>query len=294
VDQPSASSKSVGSAAHLVGRRDLISGAACASLIAVGHPRIAQRQSGAAAAPDLRDLLEARTARLPSGSLPYRLLRPGSDESGKRPLVILLHGSGAIGSDNAAQLGPLVRSWATDESRRRFPSFVVAPQVSVRSVDYGPDSDELPSSRPGPAYALILEFVDWALSTLPIDCSRVYVMGFSMGGSTALRLLLDRPRTFAGAVALGAVPPPRSRAPEAVYTPVLLVHGEEDSENPAAGALAWAHALRAAGGGPTARLYPGVGHQPPPDFLAAPDWQEWLFAQARSEVQVVGRDKAQT
>ena len=41
-----------------------------------------------------------------AGALPYRLLPPPEVHGGQRyPLVIVLHGSDAVGTDNRAQLG---------------------------------------------------------------------------------------------------------------------------------------------------------------------------------------------
>src|ERR1700731_3764837 len=46
------------------------------------------------------------------GELPYRLLRPASTPANPVPLIILLHGSGAIGTDNEAQLNDLAFGFA--------------------------------------------------------------------------------------------------------------------------------------------------------------------------------------
>jgi predicted peptidase len=45
---------------------------------------------------------------------PYRILRPAELAGGRtHPLVVLFHGSGAIGTDNISQVGPLAKSWAS-------------------------------------------------------------------------------------------------------------------------------------------------------------------------------------
>ena len=63
------------------------------------------------------------------GSMPYRLMKPEKIEPGKTyPLIVSLHGSGGVGSDNLSNL----RFWngvlARPELRSKYPCFVLAPQ----------------------------------------------------------------------------------------------------------------------------------------------------------------------
>ena len=73
------------------------------------------------------------------GALPYRILAPVPTATLERPapLVIMLHGSDQLGTDNAAQVGVLAKSWATPVMRARFQAYVVAPQFEKRPVEYG-------------------------------------------------------------------------------------------------------------------------------------------------------------
>ena len=72
--------------------------------------------------------------------LPYRLLAPASMEPGRRyPLVVQFHGSGAIGSDNRAQIeGDLAaRAWAVPVLRARYPALdeaALPPAVALPEV----------------------------------------------------------------------------------------------------------------------------------------------------------------
>src|SRR5262245_46353963 len=78
--------------------------------------------------PDLDRLLEKRTFAGGAG-LPYRLLRPGKVEAGVTyPLVVFLHGAGERGDDNEAQLAHGVAWFAADETRKKHPCFLAAPQ----------------------------------------------------------------------------------------------------------------------------------------------------------------------
>ena len=54
---------------------------------------------------------------------------PEKIEPGKRyPLVLFLHGAGERGDDNVEQLKYLPTWLASDENRRKYPCFVIAPQ----------------------------------------------------------------------------------------------------------------------------------------------------------------------
>jgi predicted peptidase len=213
--------------------------------------------------------------------LPYRLLSPIAPY-GKAPLIVVLHGSGAIGTDNNAQMGAVAKAWAQPVVRTRFQAFVVVPQAPVRTADYAPDADGLLASRPGASLPATLELVAYLARTLPVDRSRIYIIGFSMGGSAALNALLLEPDRFAAAVAFSAVPPPRALAARVAGVPVMLVHGTADTENPFAPDKAWAEALVAQGGQPRLVAYDGMDHRVPPDMLVDDDeWRAWLFRQRR-------------
>ncbi len=48
------------------------------------------------------------------------MMSPAAPQAGKRyPLIIVLHGSGAIGNDNSSQLGALAMSWSAPAIRKR-------------------------------------------------------------------------------------------------------------------------------------------------------------------------------
>ena len=216
--------------------------------------------------------------------LPYRLLAPASMEPGRRyPLVVQFHGSGAIGSDNRAQIeGDLAaRAWAVPALRARYPAFVLVPQFPQRSANY--DDPATPTvAYAAPVLQSALELVDAVAARAPVDPRRIYASGFSMGGSTTLLALLARPDLFAAAMTMSAIAPSRSEAARLKTMPLLMLHGDADSENPIGSDREMVAAIRAAGGR-QARLreYAGLKHQPPGDMLPGEWWRDWLFAQHR-------------
>ncbi|WP_159107084.1 alpha/beta fold hydrolase [Azospirillum sp. B4] len=232
----------------------------------------------------LSDDFVAKSYTAPDGrTVPYRLLAPAlvaaQPAAARLPLVVVLHGSGSIGQDNTGQMTGFAKAWSLPPLRQRFPAYVVAPQVDVRSADYAPGSGGRLASHPGASLPAVLALVDDLAGRLPIDPARIYVVGFSMGASAALDALVARPGRFAAAVAFSAVPPDRDQAAAVAGVPTMLVHGDKDTENPFDNDHAWAEAVAQAGGGPIFVRYQGMEHRVPPDMVLAPGWRDWLFAQ---------------
>jgi predicted peptidase len=217
--------------------------------------------------------------------LPFRLLAPAATTRGHRyPLILQFHGSGAIGTDNAAQLGPFATGWAAPDIRARFAAYVLVPQFPARTVDYsmGSGRDDVPVSRALPPLAAALELLDSLRQALPVDTTRVYVVGFSMGGSSVWHALLGRPTAFAAAMSIAGVPPAAADLKRLPRVPLLLVHGTADSENPYAAARGAYDALPPPmRNGVELHAYPGLGHEIPADVLAGDWWREWLFVHRR-------------
>lgn len=219
----------------------------------------------------------------PTGRLGYRLMSPAHVQDGKRyPLVIVLHGSGAIGDDNISQLGALAMSWAAPAIRKRYPAYILVPQFAERSANYAPSAaDGLLAATPGPNLPSLHALVDLLKPQFAIDTDRIYVTGFSMGASAATQAVLQRQDMFAAAVAYSGIAPERASAAQLKDLPLLLVHGDADTENPIEPDRALFAALQRQPGGARARLleYRGLGHTVPADLLLSTSWRDWLFAQ---------------
>ncbi len=256
----------------------LVIGAACGA-----RPRVVAPVAGSRGDPAAFAAADYRAA--DGTPLPYRLLTPATTATGHRyPLVVILHGSGAIGTDNTAQLGPFATGWDAQATRARYPAYVLVPQFPARTVEYRPgDAPERgPVARALPPLEAALALLDSLRRALPIDSTRVYVVGFSMGGSSVWQALLARPTVFAGAVAIAGVPPAATDLRHLPRVPLLLLHGTADLENPYAAARGAYEALRRAGRRHlTFRAYPELGHAIPSDVLAGEAWRAWLFRQHR-------------
>jgi predicted peptidase len=207
-------------------------------------------------------------------TVPYRLLRPDSDAGrGPHPLVVIFHGSGAIGADNRAQIGPLARSWAADGARAKFPAFVLVPQFPARTVNYTIGTDSLPHSVGTELLSAGIELVHHIRATEHVAKGKTYALGFSMGGSAIWQVLRREPGLFSRAVIVGGVP--TADAVQTIgATRVLLIHGAEDDENPFA--AAW-KVFESSNGAIELWRFDGLGHEFPPELIATHRLREWLF-----------------
>jgi predicted peptidase len=212
----------------------------------------------------------------------YRLLAPLHIEAGKRyPLVLQLHGSGGIGADNVSQLDRVAKSWAMPDVRERYQAFVLVPQFAIRSANYGPVAPDQ-KSEASVALNAAMELVRDFSSHHQVDRSRIYAVGFSMGGSAAwLSPMLER-SLFAAIVPISGIAPDDSLARIYVDLPILVMHGLSDNENPITSDRRFYKSIKLAGGRKIVlREYDGLDHQPPGDVYPGFWWRDWLFGQVR-------------
>ncbi|MEY8758937.1 alpha/beta fold hydrolase [Chryseobacterium tongliaoense] len=167
--------------------------------------------------------------------LPYRLLLPKKyNAAEKYPVVITFHNSTRIGNDNEKQLEPLSRIWLREEIYSQYNCFVIAPQFNERSSNYFKNENGVLESKPGNDVQLVLELLKEIETQYNIDQSRIYLVGYSMGASTAQNLMALAPQKFAAMVSIAAVPD-FSNLSAWKNKSILLIHGQNDTENPYTG-----------------------------------------------------------
>jgi predicted peptidase len=236
--------------------------------------------------PDAAALAEAREFKSAEGTLPWRLVSPADPEPGARyPLVLVLHGAGERGADNAAQLrNPVLRAFLAPAARAEFPCYIAAPQCPPDEKWTGVNWQKTPhdpqTAAPTRAMKLVLALLDSLLAELPVDASRIYLTGPSMGGSGTWDLITRFPSRFAGAVPIcgGA---DAAQGHRAAAVPVWCFQGGKDEVVKPELSRRMIEALRAAGGEPRYTEFADGGHH-----IAARVWQDpevmrWLFAQRR-------------
>ena len=164
----------------------------------------------------------------------YRLYKPAAaaHKNQKLPLVVVFHGSGAIGTNNQSQLGLLAKMFAGPDLQKKYPAFVLAPQFATRSSDYELDSMRtVVVSVPRNCLQTAIELIDSLKQHLPIDQKRIYAIGYSMGGSTTINAISARPDLFAAGVSIAGIPQ-FDRMASITHIPLWLIHGRDDTENP--------------------------------------------------------------
>ncbi|QSX74110.1 prolyl oligopeptidase family serine peptidase [Lysobacter arenosi] len=212
----------------------------------------------------------------------YRLLAPLDPRPGQRyPLVLQLHSSGGIGSDNAAQIERLPLSWAMPDVRRRYRAYVLVPQFEQRSANY--DSPTHPQSAvASPSLSTALDLVEDFASHHPVDRQRIYAVGFSMGGSATWLAAAARPKLFAAIVPVSGIAPADDSAAALLGMPAWVIHGNADTENPIDADRRFVAAIRAKGGDKVRlREYDGLDHRLPADIYPGDWWRDWLFSRRR-------------
>jgi|WetSurMetagenome_2_1015567.scaffolds.fasta_scaffold04186_4 predicted peptidase len=218
--------------------------------------------------------------------MPYRLFRPKVGPGKKYPLVLFLHGSSGSGTDNELQLqkanmfGSVL--WTLPRNQEKHPCFVLVPQSEVNWPPVKLVPDKLPEILPGlgAGCRLAVEIVEGLLAKEPIDPTRIYVTGHSMGGAGTWTLISLRPDLFAAGV------PVAGRAdlgeiPGAARVAVWSFHGLKDEVEPVQTSREILAALQASGGKPLYTEYPEVEHNSFMWAYTEPALVEWLFSQKR-------------
>src|SRR5579884_1880297 len=132
---------------------------AFATLIICATPAIGQDNSGSLA-------LEFNDGH--GHMMPYRLFPPTDPVPGQRyPLVMFLHGSGADGTDNLAQLS-VIGGLIAQARLPQYQSFVLAPQTV--------------SDWTGLSGTLALEILQSVENGYDVEPRRLYLTGWSIGG----------------------------------------------------------------------------------------------------------------
>jgi len=212
-------------------------------------------------------------------TLNYRQLISDYDPNSKYPLVIFLHGSGERGNDNNAQLKWGVKNFASSRNMKMHHPIVIAPQCP-KNMSWANYSSEQMSliDTPSKPMKLLMELINQAKQNLPVDTSRIYITGLSMGGFGTFDAISRYPDLFAAAVPVcggGDL----SKASKISHIPIWIFHGALDEAVDPALSQNMLEALTKAGAKPGYTQYPEAGHF---SWIAAYSDEmmiDWLFKQ---------------
>ena len=224
-----------------------------------------------------------------TSSMPYRLYVPEDyDASKDYPVIVLLHGAGERGTDNAAQLVHVFDNLFKTHPAT-WDSIIIAPQcpsgkrwveTDWAKGDY--DSSLIPEQQLGTVMK-ILETIQSQYST---DTDRIYAMGLSMGGFGTWNLLMNHSDVFAAGVPICGGADHR-KAELMADVPVWTFHGTADGTVPYAGTETMVNAIKKAGGQKiTFTTYTGSGHNIWNTAAETEGLIDWLFAQKLSHREI--------
>lgn len=223
--------------------------------------------------------------------LPYRLVAPATVADGTSyPLVVFLHGAGERGDDGVPALRHFADRMATPSMRSRFPCYILAVQCPKEhrwvDADWSAATPPTFADRPTPAMDAVIAALRTTVRTRPIDRSRIYLTGLSMGGYGTWDLAARHPEWFAAAVPVCGGGDPAT-APRFAGLPVRAVHGLKDGVVPPERSRAMASAIRAAGGN-AELIEPDCGHDAWTVAYTPEGTLDWMFAQRRAQPAELG------
>jgi predicted peptidase len=239
-----------------------------------------------ARAADFEKLLEKRTFKKGGSSLLYRLMKPdGYDGKKAYPLVIFLHGAGERGKDNEAQLRHGIKDFASDDARKKYPCFLIAPQCPSGGFWSNIDFRARPlkmGKEPSPSGQLVLDLLASMRKEFKVDEKRIYITGLSMGGFGTWDLMCRHPNLFAAGIPIcgGA---DTAAVVKIAKVPVWAFHGDKDRAVNVSLTRDAIAAMKKAGGSPKYTEYPGAGHDSWTKTYSDPKVMKWLFEQKKKD-----------
>ena len=168
------------------------------------------------------------------------------DENKEYPLVLFLHGAGERGDDLdiAARHGYM--KYVREEGKE-YPFICILPQC--------------PNNKYWGCYTeSLLAFLDYICKTLPVDKKRIYLTGFSMGGTGTFMLAMAAPERFAALAPVcgsGIV----WNAGIISKMPIFMYHGDCDPVVPVTESVNMLRAINQKGGNARLKICYSVGHE---------------------------------
>ena len=167
------------------------------------------------------------------------------DENKEYPLVFFLHGAGERGDDLDVAMRHGYMKYVREEGKE-YPFICVAPQCPFDKY-WGCYTESL------------IAFLEDIIATLPVDKSRVYLTGLSMGGTGTWMLAMACPEKFA---ALAPV------CGSGIYwygeavkdIPIMMYHGDCDTIVPITESINMLNAVNKRGGNAQLEICYGVDH----------------------------------
>lgn len=250
--------------------------ACCAQMLVVSAQPLAGEGLGSKTETRVFEAADGRT-------MPYRLLIPPDfDPQQKYPLVLCLHGAGGRGIDNTSRGTEAFQALSSPEVQQQHPAFLLTPQCPPAkqwvNSPWERGSYSLAEISVSKELELAMQILEAVTEEYPIDRSRIYVTGQSMGGYGTWDALMRFPEKFAAGIPVCGAGDLRE-ASRIAQIPIWAFHGANDPTVPPSGSREMIQAIQAAGGAAKYTEYPKAGHNSWAQAWAEPDLIPWLFAQ---------------
>ncbi|MCL2434016.1 MAG: alpha/beta fold hydrolase [Clostridia bacterium] len=157
----------------------------------------------------------------------------------------------------------------TNEYSQEYPCIIVVPQADT---EYGWYDDGV--------LECVLALVENVQTQHNGDTSRLYVVGYSMGGYAAWRLLTDHPKKIAAAVPVSGRVSPNS-APLFKDVPIWVFHGAHDDVVGVVFSRNIVKTLREIGGNVEYTEFPDAGHDCCGRAFGSDELVPWMFTQGK-------------
>lgn len=200
----------------------------------------------------------------------YILKVPGKYKDGnpKLPLLVYIHGAGTLNKYDwlQSEIQPIV------SHQSAYPFVFFAPLL-VNQDDWSSNFNSLKS------------MLDEIIEKYPVDTTRIYLTGLSMGGYAGWRFAIENPDLFAAFAPLSGGPLGPYPWDASILAnvgvlknlPIQAFHSQDDTVVPFARAQEIIDALKAAGGDPTLTALPGKEHVILNAVYNQKDFWNWLF-----------------
>jgi predicted peptidase len=224
-------------------------------------------------------------------TLRYRFLYPEKSVKKKSyPLVLYLHGSGSIGTDNEAQLNIFGDKFLNPINRKKFPAYAMFPQCSGRptwskvpgGISKFTEGNIRTENEPSSVLQLVIDVMDKIINEENVDISRIYIMGPSLGGFGTFDALAHFPEKFAAAVPVCGGGDASVVNRYARNTALWIFHGDADPTVSNLYSREMYEALKKAGAKVKYTEYPGVKHNSWVNAFEEKDLFKWMFRQRKN------------
>jgi len=206
------------------------------------------------------------------GKLEYGFYVPENfDKTKSYPLVMFLHGWSANQT--------VYLEWYTNDMQAKHPCFVFTPKTPTTWADWSGWNDRSLSESMRAA----IHVLDSLTRKYPIDKTRLYVYGISMGGEGVFDLLHKLPNKFAAAISIcggGQA----GWAEKISQTPFWMFHGSDDKINtPDMTERVYNRLVEIGAKQMKYTNYPGYGHEIWDKAQSEPDFYDWMFSYSRKK-----------